>query len=236
MTCFNCGRQGHRVADCWSPKQISQGKGKQPGKYSGKRSGKAATGKNSHSPGGGKPIKGKGKDGKGKTQFGKSGKKTGKGIYSLDENAAEANPNETWPDSEEPYHEIGSLFTLAGNHPETKIGPERTQKYRSSEGKGRNGEKIVLFPSTCWAQAFRQTTTPRKIGRTTAQCRDPPVEQIDCTWRYKFKLGKFEYVPRTTRSLGHAVREALSRCSSANRGDDLQAPVRSHRQRDHLLK
>ena len=145
VTCFNCGRQGHRVADCWSPKQIGQGKGKQPGKYSGKRSGKAATGKNSLSPGGGKPLKGKGKDGKGKTQFGKSGKKTGKGIYSLDENAAEANPNETWPDGEEPCHEIGSLFTLAGNRPEIKIGPERTQKYRSSGGKGRNGEKGLFY-------------------------------------------------------------------------------------------
>ena len=146
VTCFNCGRQGHRVADCWSPKQPSQGKGKQPGKDSGKRSGKAATGNNSHSPGGGKPIKGKGKDGKGKTQFGKSGKKTGKGIYSLDENAAETNPNETWPDSEEPCHEIGALFTLTVNHPETKFRPERTQKCYSSEGKRRNGKRDSFIP------------------------------------------------------------------------------------------
>ena len=91
---------------------------------------------------------------KGKTQFGKSGKKTGKGIYSLDENAAETNPNETWPDSEEPYHEIGSLFMLTGNHPETKFRPERTQKCYSSEGKRRNGKKDSFIPVGMLGSSF----------------------------------------------------------------------------------
>ena len=74
VTCFNCGKQGHRAADCWSPKQSNPGKGKQPGKDSGKMSEKTPTGKNSQFPGDGKPLKGKGKDGKGKTQTGNHGK------------------------------------------------------------------------------------------------------------------------------------------------------------------
>ena len=109
VTCFNCGKQGHRAADCWSPKPTVGKDGKKGGKGGGKTPG---GGKH---PAGGKdpaaPKGGKGGKGKGKTKD-KKGKGKGKSLCNLEESEYDGAPEELWPGDGEPVAEIGSLFAL----------------------------------------------------------------------------------------------------------------------------
>ena len=111
VTCFNCGKQGHRAAECWAPRQNPAEKGKRPAKGAekgGKKGKHPVQGKSPSGPKGGKEPKGKGK---GKPIKGRG---RGKGIYSLEETGYEDVPEENWPGDEEPYAELGSLFVLEG--------------------------------------------------------------------------------------------------------------------------
>ena len=178
VTCFTCGKQGHRAAECWhNQSPAPQPSGGKPGKggKGGKNSGKSPPGKGkpgqlakSKSKGANAGKKGKGKGNKNPVyglENGPPATESPGGDWPEYDDGAEYPPEEQWPgDAGAGGGEIGSLFMLqpeAGNSDlmtSVAISDQRPQSDQRSQSTFRNSRyrRAMMSKST----TSRGTQTP----------------------------------------------------------------------------